>query len=95
MSQAYLSLKQRALEHQHLLGSKPRVRVGTAMCGLAAGARAVVEAFRRELEAQRIDGLVSEVGCLGLCYAEPLVDIQTSVGSRVLYHNVTPDQVPS
>ena len=54
----------------------------------------MIEVFRRELEAQRIDVTVSEVGCLGLCYAEPLVDIQTSVGSRVLYHNVTPDQVP-
>ncbi|MFC1935264.1 NADH-ubiquinone oxidoreductase-F iron-sulfur binding region domain-containing protein [Chloroflexota bacterium] len=93
MTQAYLSLKHRALERQRLLESKPRVRVGTAMCGLVVGAGDVVEAFRRELEAQRIDATVSEVGCLGLCYAEPLVDIQTSVGSRVLYHNVTSDQV--
>jgi hypothetical protein len=46
------------------------------MCGLAAGAAEVAEAFRQELAARGVDALVSEVGCMGLCYAEPLVDIQ-------------------
>ena len=94
MTQAYTALKQLALEYEGLLESKPRVRVGTALCGLAAGAGAVVEAVRREIEAQGIDGTVSEVGCLGLCYAEPMVDIKTQGGPRIFYSNVTPDQVP-
>ena len=92
MTQAYASLKERALEHQRVLDAKPRVRVGTAMCGMAAGAAAVAEAFRRELTSHDVDGTVSEVGCLGLCYAEPLVDIQSPGGPRIFYPNVTPDQ---
>ncbi|MBI4200934.1 MAG: SLBB domain-containing protein [Chloroflexi bacterium] len=93
MTQAYESLKQRALERQRLMESRPRVRVGTALCGLAAGAGAVAEAFRREAKARGVDAIVSEVGCLGLCYAEPLVDIQSPGGPRVFYSNVTPEQV--
>ncbi len=69
------------------------VRVGTALCGQAAGALAVAEAFRREMQAQGVDGVVSEVGCLGLCYAEPLVDIRTTAGPRFFYANVIPGQV--
>ena len=94
MTQAYVVLKQQALEDQRYLEAKPWVRVGTALCGLAAGAGATAEAFRRELSAQGIDGTVSEVGCMGLCYAEPLVDIKTPAGPRIFYSNMTPDQVP-
>ncbi|MEE8443598.1 MAG: NADH-ubiquinone oxidoreductase-F iron-sulfur binding region domain-containing protein [Dehalococcoidia bacterium] len=93
MTQAYASLKQQALEGQRLLQAKPRIRVGTASCGLAAGAGAVAEAFRQELKAQGINGTVSEVGCLGLCYAEPLVDIQAPGGPRIFYHGVDSAQV--
>jgi NADH:ubiquinone oxidoreductase subunit F (NADH-binding)/(2Fe-2S) ferredoxin len=64
------------------------------MCGLAAGAAEVAEAFRQELAARGVDALVSEVGCMGLCYAEPLVDIQPVGGSRTFYSSVTPDLVP-
>ena len=94
MTEAYTALKQQALKLQRLLTAKPRVGIGTALCGLAAGAGAVVEAFRQEMEAQDIDGTVSEVGCLGLCYAEPLIDVQAPGGPRIFYHNVTPDEVP-
>ena len=94
MTQKYESLKQEAQERMAFLSSKPRIRIGTALCGLAAGAGAVVEAFRRELEGQGIDATVSEVGCIGLCYAEPLADIQMTVGPRVFYSRVTPEDVP-
>ena len=38
---------------------------------------------------------MDDVGCLGICYAEPLVDIQKPGGSRVFFNNVTPDDVPN
>jgi NADH:ubiquinone oxidoreductase subunit F (NADH-binding)/(2Fe-2S) ferredoxin len=75
-------------------GDKPWIRVGTAVCGEAAGAFSVVDAFSAELERRGIAATVSAVGCLGLCYAEPLVDIVKPGKARVLYRNVTPDLVP-
>ena len=56
-------------------GKVPWIRIGTAMCGLASGAREVVDAFRSEISSRGIDAIVDEVGCLGICSAEPLVDI--------------------
>ena len=74
-------------------GGVPWIRIGTALCGKAAGADGVVVAFKEELERRSIGSTVSQVGCLGPCYAEPLVDVVASSGPRVVYGKVTPDRV--
>ena len=74
-------------------GSTPWIRVGTAMCGHAAGALDVVAALRAESARLGIDVTIDEVGCLGLCFAEPLVDILKPGGPRVLFKNVSPADV--
>ena len=73
---------------------KPWIRIGTAMCGQAAGARDTLAAIETELDARAIDASLDEVGCLGLCFAEPLVDIQIPGGSRLFFSGVTPEVVP-
>ncbi len=95
MTQAFDELKQQASAHLARLESKPRVRIGTDLSGMAAGAGEVVEAFRREVASNKLDVTISEVGGLGLAYAEPLVDIQLPSQPRVFYNNVTPEQVPT
>ncbi len=95
MTEAYGALVERARQHQRALESRPLIRVGTAICGQAAGASEVVEALRREVARQGLDATVMEVGCLGLCYAEPLVDVQFPGSPRVFYGRVTPDRLPS
>ena len=75
-------------------GEKPWIRVGTAMCAHAAGAFQVIDALKAELAERGIDANVDEVGCLGLCYAEPLVDILKPGSSRLFFRDVTPDDVP-
>ena len=76
-------------------GEVPWIRIGTALCGKAAGADQVISAVHAELQQHNIQATVSEVGCLGFCYAEPLVDVTMSNGSRLLYSNVTPSKVPA
>ncbi|MDD2403692.1 MAG: NADH-ubiquinone oxidoreductase-F iron-sulfur binding region domain-containing protein [Victivallaceae bacterium] len=61
-----------------------KIRVGTASCGLAAGGAAVLEALH--LHAPNID--IDEVGCLGHCYAEPMVEVVTNDGKSYLYAGV-------
>lgn len=75
-------------------GDRPWIRVGTAVCGEAAGAHEVIDALKAELDKRGIVANISPVGCLGLCYAEPLVDIMKPGGPRVFYRNVTPAMVP-
>jgi len=79
-----------ALEHS----DKPRILIGAATCGRAAGAMAVLEAINSELAQLNIEAIVTQVGCVGLCYAEPLVDIVKPNRPRICYWNVTPEIVP-
>ena len=72
-------------------GNAPWIRVGSALCGQAAGCDAVVEAVHTALARAGNNAPVSRVGCIGLCYAEPLLDVQLPGGPRVFYGNVTPD----
>ena len=70
---------------------KPRILVGMATCGRAAGAAALMDLLREELPRRGVDAHVTEVGCVGLCYAEPLVDIIKPGRPRITYGNVTPE----
>ena len=72
---------------------KPWIRVGTAMCGNAAGAQQVISSLKSSLDSMNLDVNLDEVGCLGLCYAEPLIDIQLPGSSRLFFDNVVPDKV--
>jgi NADH-quinone oxidoreductase subunit F len=72
-------------------GERPWIRVGTALCGKAAGCDAVLAALDSALRQHGVSAQVSQVGCLGLCFAEPLVDVQLPGGPRVFYGNVTPE----
>ena len=74
-------------------GDRPWIRVGTALCGKAAGCDPVLEALRDSMESRRVAANVSQVGCLGLCFAEPLVDVQFPGGARIFYGNVTPETI--
>lgn len=68
--------------------------VGMGTCGIAAGAREVMQAFLNELASRHIDAHVMTTGCIGMCSKEPLVDIQQGDGPRITYGNVRPDMVP-
>ena len=77
MTEAYKQLKQRADASWDSLtkGSPARIFVGTATCGRAAGGLQVVEAFEKAIAESGVEARVHKVGCIGLCYAEVLVDI--------------------
>ena len=94
---AYEDLKKTADERWRQLadGADPWIRVGAAMCGQSAGALEVIDALRRELDARGANARVDQVGCLGICYAEPLVDVLTpGAGGRLFFSNVSPRDVP-
>ena len=91
----YEEIKAQSLSHWEELnnGETPLVRIGTAMCGHAAGGFRVKEALQADLQAKNIRANINEVGCLGICYAEPIVDIKKPGRSRILLRNVQPDEV--
>jgi NADH-quinone oxidoreductase subunit F len=81
-----------AAEWQALKESdQPSIFVGAATCGRAAGAGAVLEAIEQALNRHRVKANLIQVGCIGLCYAEPLVDILKPGRPRIHYGNLTPE----
>ncbi len=72
---------------------KPLVLVGDGTCGRAAGGAQLSEAIRDALEETHAGAEVVGVGCLGLCYAEPMMEIRSPGGPSVLYAELTPKAV--
>ena len=68
----------------------PLIYVGTATCGRAAGAMEVIAAVRQTLKENRRKAKIIEVGCIGPCYLEPLMDIALPDTPRISYGNVNP-----
>ncbi len=70
---------------------KARILIGTGTCGIAAGAEDILETLREELGKNSIEADIIQVGCIGLCYAEPLVEIVKPGMPGVFYGNLTPE----
>ena len=70
---------------------RPVVFVGTGTCGLGAGAGKTLDAVRANLDDRGVEADVVEVGCIGLCVAEPIVDVQLPGRTRVSFRNVKAD----
>jgi len=63
------------------------------MCGHAAGAFRIIPIIKEALDKYGINANIDEVGCLGICYAEPLIDIKKENHSRLFFSNVQPEDV--
>jgi NADH-quinone oxidoreductase subunit F len=72
----------------------PIIYVGAASCGRAAGALDVLKGIDEFLTENKISARVIQVGCIGPCYLEPLVDIKLPGQPRVSYNNVTEKTLP-
>ncbi|MFC1901149.1 NADH-ubiquinone oxidoreductase-F iron-sulfur binding region domain-containing protein [Chloroflexota bacterium] len=70
-------------------GGKPFILVGAATCGRAAGALEVLQKLKDEVKKRNVDCPVIEVGCMGHCYAEPLVIVGKPGNPPVCYSKVT------
>src|SRR3972149_12276117 len=71
------------------------IKVGVATCSRVVGAEETLEALRREAAARGLEADVMVTGCLGLCYAEPLVEVQRPGAPAVLYQQVAADRIPA
>ena len=70
-----------------------RVMVGMATCGIAAGARPVLNAFVEEVAKRNLqDVMVTQTGCIGICQYEPVVEVVTPGHEKVTYVKMTPEK---
>ena len=71
-----------------------RVVVGMATCGIAAGARPVLNAFVEEVNNQGLTekATVTQTGCIGICQYEPVVEIFEAGKEKVTYVKMTAEK---
>ena len=65
-----------------------RIRVAMATCGIASGAKEVMEYLIQELDNQAIDAVVTQTGCMGYCYAEPTIEVTVPGKAPVVFGHV-------
>ncbi len=67
---------------------KETITVGMNSCGIAAGAGEVYNVLEEEVKKRGLDLVLKKSGCLGACYAEPLVEVTTAGMPGVVYCNI-------
>jgi len=87
------NMQERLAQLRRQTVSRPTIFVGTGTCGLGAGAGKTMQAAKSYVAARKLDADVVEVGCLGICSEEPLLDVQLPGRARVSYARVTEDRV--
>ena len=71
-----------------------RVLVGMATCGIAAGARPVLNALEEGVASSGLSGKVevTQTGCIGICQYEPVVEVYEKGGQRTTYVKMTAEK---
>ncbi len=89
-------IRNRALNQVNLRKEREdgvRVVVGMATCGIAAGARPVLNAFVQEVEKRGLSNVtVTQTGCIGMCRLEPIVEIYVPGADKVTYVHMTEEK---
>ena len=56
--------------------SMVQVKVAMATCGIASGAKTIMEFFLEQLDRRNVAAVVTQTGCMGYCYAEPTIEVK-------------------
>jgi NADP-reducing hydrogenase subunit HndB len=65
-----------------------QVKIAMATCGIAAGAKVIMDFFIEQLDRRNIDGVVTQTGCMGYCYAEPTIEVKLPGQDPVVFGGV-------
>lgn len=84
-----MAIKQKTLQNMTVREDQSevtRVVVGMATCGIAAGARPVMNAFIDEIDKRKLGNVtVAQTGCIGMCQYEPIVEVFEPGKEKVTY----------
>ncbi|MBR3671529.1 MAG: (2Fe-2S) ferredoxin domain-containing protein [Spirochaetia bacterium] len=81
--------KKAEIDRRDTDGKDVHIIIGMGTCGIAAGAKQVLEAFIDEIAAKKIENVtVKQTGCMGLCYVEPTVEVKVPGMPDTIYGKV-------
>jgi NADP-reducing hydrogenase subunit HndB len=67
-----LDIRVKAIDPENVV----QVKVAMATCGIASGAKTIMEFFLEQLERRNVAAIVTQTGCMGYCYAEPTIEVK-------------------
>ena len=65
-----------------------QVKVAMATCGIASGAKEIMEFMTEAMEKRGVDAIVTKVGCMGYCYAEPTIEVKLPGSEPIVFGGV-------
>ncbi|MCU4176031.1 (2Fe-2S) ferredoxin domain-containing protein [Carboxylicivirga sp. N1Y90] len=65
-----------------------QVKVSMATCGIASGAKEIMNYMIDEMDNQAIEALVTQTGCMGFCHAEPTIEVTLPNNAPIVYGHV-------
>lgn len=69
--------------------NKAKVVIGLGTCGIAAGGEKIWSAVEKELKKRGLEVAMMPTGCIGMCYAEPIMEVHLPDEPRIIYGNLT------
>jgi NADP-reducing hydrogenase subunit HndB len=69
-----------------------QVKVAMATCGIASGAKETMEFMSEALEKRGVEAIVTQVGCMGYCYAEPTIEVTLPDSEPIVFGEVNRDK---
>lgn len=79
-----MNIREKSNEPESLV----QIRVAMATCGIASGARTVMNTLVEKIEKDKIPAVVTQGGCMGYCYAEPTIEVKVPGKDPVVFGNV-------
>lgn len=89
--QADVLARLEAIRHERI--EKPILYIGAGTCGRAAGAAKLIPQIEAYLKDHGLEAEIIEVGCIGFCAIEPLLDVQLPGKARVSFSQVAPHRL--
>jgi NADP-reducing hydrogenase subunit HndB len=69
-----------------------QIKVAMATCGIASGAREIMDFMITELDKRNINAVVTQTGCMGYCYAEPTIEVSLPGNEPLIFGNVNKEK---
>lgn len=82
--QGKISLREKSDSPESLV----QVKISMSTCGIASGAKEIMNYFIDELDNRNISALVTQTGCMGYCYAEPTIEVTLPGKMPLVYGDV-------
>lgn len=83
--ESQINLRERSENAENLV----QIKVAMATCGIASGAKEVMDFLIEQLDKRGLVAVVTQTGCMGYCYAEPTIEVKKPGQAPIVFGQVS------